>query len=214
MKLLHSRPYILAEMVTLTVILPLAIFYLHALYFRLPCIWAAMLYCLAVGRATGIAPLRECWRGRAVRWPALRPVLLRFFVLSAVIMAGTALWQPERLFSFVRAMPWFWALVMLLYPLLSVVAQEVIYRWFFMARYAALFPSARIMILASAVAFAFGHVIFNNWVAPMLCLFGGAIFAATYARHRSLALVSLEHALYGDAVYTIGLGMYFYHGAG
>ena len=212
MKLLHSRPYILAELVALTFVLPLAMLQFHLQKFMLPAVWLVMWYCLRVGKATGIAPVRESWQGRAITRAVLRPMLLRFVVLSALMAVGTALWVPENLFNFVRAMPWFWALVMLLYPLLSVVAQEVIYRWFFMARYAPLFPTPRLMMLVSSLAFAAGHLIFNNWVAPLLCLFGGAIFAATYARHRSLAVVSLEHALYGDFLFTIGLGMYFYHG--
>ncbi|WP_423804206.1 hypothetical protein [Nitrosomonas nitrosa] len=43
---------------------------------------------------------------------------------------------------------------------------------------------------------------------------GGIMFAYTYHRHRSLLLASIEHALYGCFVFTIGLGWFFYHAAG
>lgn len=73
--------------------------------------------------------------------------------------------------------------------------------------------SPRVLVLVSGVGFGFAHIVFGNWVAPVLCVIGGIMFAQTYARTRSLALVSLEHALYGDFIFTLGLGRYFYHGA-
>jgi len=42
---------------------------------------------------------------------------------------------------------------------------------------------------------------------------GGWLFGGTYRRSRSLGLVCLEHALYGDLIFTVGLGQYFFHGA-
>jgi hypothetical protein len=46
----------------------------------------------------------------------------------------------------------------------------------------------------------------------ILTFFGGYLFAYTYAKTRSLLLVSIEHALYGCLLYTIGLGRFFYTG--
>ncbi len=70
-----------------------------------------------------------------------------------------------------------------------------------------------VLWLVSGIGFGFAHIVFDNWVAPALCAIGGLIFAHTYRRTRSLALASFEHALYGDLVFTLGLGRYFYHGA-
>lgn len=56
------------------------------------------------------------------------------------------------------------------------------------------------------------HIIFRNPVAPLLTLPGGYLFATTYTRTRSLLITGIEHALYGDLVFTIGLGIYFYKG--
>ena len=39
------------------------------------------------------------------------------------------------------------------------------------------------------------------------------MFATTYQRYRSLALVCLEHAIYGCLIFTLGLGWYFYGAA-
>jgi membrane protease YdiL (CAAX protease family) len=94
-----------------------------------------------------------------------------------------------------------------------VLPQEIIFRLFFFERYRGIFKTRELMIIASGLAFGLAHIIFENWVAALLCAVGGILFAMTYTRHRSLALVSLEHALYGDFVFTVGLGYYFYHGS-
>jgi len=96
---------------------------------------------------------------------------------------------------------------------LSVYPQGLLYRAFFFERYASLFPGKWVMVLASALAFAFLHIIFRNWLAVGLTFLGGLLFAMRYAETGSLATSSFEHALYGCWLFTVGLGQYFYHGA-
>ena len=45
-------------------------------------------------------------------------------------MLGSWLFEPERLFAFVRQRPLVWALVIILYPVLSVYPQGIVYRVF------------------------------------------------------------------------------------
>jgi membrane protease YdiL (CAAX protease family) len=106
----------------------------------------------------------------------------------------------------------FWAVVMVAYPVSSVYPQGLLYRAFFFQRYGGLFKGKWTMIVASAVAFAFLHIIFRNWLAVDLTLAGGLLFAWRYERTGSLAVSSIEHALYGCWLFTVGLGQYFYHG--
>ena len=54
---------------------------------------------------------------------------------------------------------------------------------------------------------------FINWVAPVLGLFGGIIFARTYKKTKSLLMVSIEHSLYGNALFVLGLGWFFWGGS-
>ncbi len=68
-------------------------------------------------------------------------------------------------------------------------------------------------IILSAVLFGFMHILFKHWIGVVLTLAGGAFFAVSYARYRSLALTWLEHALWGCLVFTAGLGQFFYLGA-
>jgi membrane protease YdiL (CAAX protease family) len=98
---------------------------------------------------------------------------------------------------------------MVLYPILSVLPQEFLFRSFFFRRYQPLFSTPWAIIIASAACFAYVHIVFHNWVAPSFCLIGGLIFAHSYSHHRSLKWVLVEHAAYGCMVFTIGLRFYF-----
>lgn len=124
------------------------------------------------------------------------------------------LWAPAgQLFDLPRTQPRLWLGILAFYPLFSVYPQELVYRALFFARYRPLFSSARATAAASAAAFGFVHIVFQNWPAVLLTLLGGWLFADTYARTYSLRLVWLEHALYGGLMFTVGLGRYFYHGS-
>ena len=156
---------------------------------------------------------RQFWRGVSARGEMrqLKKIFLRFGVCSALIAALVLFAFPGNFFNMPLESPTVWASVMLLYPLLSVYPQELIYRAFFFERYRKLFPSCWSCVLSSAIVFGLVHIIFQNPLAVVLTLVGGVFFAETYARTRSLRLVWLEHALYGCLIFTIGLGEFFYH---
>lgn len=69
------------------------------------------------------------------------------------------------------------------------------------------------MVIMSAIVFAYAHMLFINPIAPTFSFVAGLLFAVTYLKTKSLALVTVEHALYGNAIFVIGLGYYFYSGA-
>ncbi|GAN55638.1 CPBP family intramembrane glutamic endopeptidase [Tanticharoenia sakaeratensis] len=142
-----------------------------------------------------------------------RAIFLRFAILAPIIVALTAWLWPETFLSLPRQRPRFWLLIMVLYPVLSVWPQEVLYRAFLFTRYRPLFRSDKGLVAASAITFGFAHVIFLNWIAIAMTAIGGLLFARDYARHRSLRLTCLEHSLYGCLIFTAGLGRFFYTGA-
>jgi membrane protease YdiL (CAAX protease family) len=154
---------------------------------------------------------RNLWRGSAVRGEL--PTILRLFIGGVVTLAVLlAIISPDKFFSLIRQRPAVWAIVMVAYPVLSVYPQELLYRAYFFHRFAPLFRSRLTMILASAVLFCWAHLLFQHWIPLVSTLIGGLIFAWRYDRTRSLAAVSIEHALYGQLIFTIGLGAYFYEG--
>jgi membrane protease YdiL (CAAX protease family) len=153
----------------------------------------------------------QLWNAAGAR-AHLPSVLLLFAALGAAALVLVAWLTPHALFDFVRTRPRLWLLVMILYPLLSVYPQEIIYRAFFFHRYAALFPSTFACVAASSALFAFAHVFFPRpWIGMGLTLAGGVLFGAHYAQSRSLLLASIEHALFGQLMFTVGLGRFFYH---
>ncbi len=143
----------------------------------------------------------------------LLPLLVRNGVLLVLLGLAVRIFAPELLFSLIKRSPGFWVLIMFLYPLLSVYPQELIYRAFFFHRYQPLFGSGILIILASAMAFGFVHIIFGNWLAVTLCIFGGLLFSLTYQHTGSLLFTCVDHAIFGNFVFTIGLGRFFYHGS-
>jgi uncharacterized protein len=101
--------------------------------------------------------------------------------------------------------------VVILYPVFSVYRQELLYRAFFFHRYKPLFGDGTGMIAASAAVFGFAHIIFGNWVTIAMTAIGGVLFGCTYRKTGSLVLTCLEHALFGDLIFTVGIGQFFYH---
>lgn len=152
---------------------------------------------------------RRLWNAAALP-RALPGILLRLALGGTVLALATAWLLPDDLFALPRRDPALWAVVMIGYPLVSVWPQEVVFRAFFLHRYRGLLGGAA--LAASAVAFAWAHVLFRNPLAVALTLPAGLLFAATYRRHRSLACAVVEHALWGDLVFTLGLGRFFYSG--
>jgi membrane protease YdiL (CAAX protease family) len=150
---------------------------------------------------------------RAGLRPQLPLLLLRDALFLALLGIAVHIFAPQLLFSFVKRAPVLWAAIMLLYPLLSVYPQELLYRAFFFHRYQPVFGSGWTMLLASAFAFGFVHIIFGNWLAVGLCVLGGLLFSFTYQQSGSLLLACLDHALFGNFIFTIGLGRFFYHGS-
>ncbi|MHC3993868.1 CPBP family intramembrane glutamic endopeptidase [Thiomicrolovo sp. ZZH C-3] len=204
---IFSRLRLLFETVLLYFALPLLIITgLLPKFAVMPLLWLGMLYALYVLRKKGDTQLRwhinggELWR-----------ILIRFALLGTLL--GVAVWIifPERLFAFPVEHSGLWLMVMLLYPLLSALAQEILFRAFFTYRFERLIADRRILILFNALLFSLVHGVFGNPVAMILSFLGGLLFMRTYLRTRSVAMSAIEHSLYGNLVFTLGIGGFFYH---
>jgi membrane protease YdiL (CAAX protease family) len=139
-----------------------------------------------------------------------RPLLLRFAIIAGCLALYAVLAEPENVLAILRHKPALWALIMIVYPVLSVVPQEIVFRVFFFHRYGPLFAHERVSVMINAALFAFAHIIFRNWVAVIVSFVAGLVWAMTYLGSRSLLVVSIEHALYGNFAFTLGIGYYFY----
>src|SRR5262245_30567284 len=182
--------------------------------------WVIVLIVITFGAAVwlrrrGNFSVRSFWRSQDEdeEQRQLKRVLRRFLLCASVLVMATMALFPEKLFAFPRATPIQWALLLATYPVLSVYPQELLYRAFFLRRYAGLFPDGRGLWIGSALAFAWLHVIFRNPLAVALTLVGGWFFAQTYGRTQSMRLVCLEHTLYGSLIFSVGLGEFFLQNA-
>lgn len=148
--------------------------------------------------------------GEARQWRAM----LALYVAAAVcIAAAVKLFWPESFLSFPQSDPGRWLLVMALYPLVSALPQEFMYRTFLFTRYGGLFGDNKwALILLSGLLFMWGHILFMNPVALFATLIGGLLFAWRYYHSRSLLLATVEHALYGNLFFTLGLGRFIFSG--
>ena len=178
----------------------------------LPIILAGGLICLAL-----LLTDRSFVRQRLLDGAALRRGLRGLLARTAIVWLGIFLFALAQrgfsgLFLFPRTRPTVWLLVAVLYPILSVYPQEIMYRTFFFHRYARLFRGRGSLIAANALLFGWAHILVHNFTAMILTTVGGLIFACTYQRYRSTLLVAAEHALYGDFVFTVGIGGMFVNG--
>ncbi len=144
------------------------------------------------------------------RFPGYGYILKRFALVALALTIYMLAFESGNLFMIPRHNPWLWIAIMVFYPLWSALPQELIFRVFFFHRYRHLIPNDKLLLLLNAFLFALMHIIFNNWIAPAGAFIVGVFWAKTYLRTHSLITVSAEHALYGNFIYTIGLGHYFY----
>jgi uncharacterized protein len=204
--------FLAIELAAVFVVVPLLIYYRGIPNLPIPYILLTAFGAFLLLRSDATFSLSQL-----TSWGNFRPFLTAILIRDAVCIVGLGiavyLLAPQLLFSLIRRSPGLWALIFLLYPLLSVYPQELLYRAFFFHRYEPLFGRGRGMLLASALAFAFVHIIFRNWLAVGLCAIGGFLFSLTYQTSGSLLLACLDHAIFGNFLFTIGLGQFFYHGS-
>lgn len=135
-----------------------------------------------------------------------------------VLIGGAATWwirtnHPDWFLEFPASRPETYKRIMLLYPVFSVAAQELLYRSFFFHRYGPLFGAhAWLAVIVNGLLFGFAHVVMGNAFAIAATALGGVILAARYTVTRSFWAVFLEHTLWGWLIFTIGLGRYFFTG--
>lgn len=145
---------------------------------------------------------------------AVKRRLFSFFFLGA-LFSGVfyAIINQGNWFSLPLNSFYDWLLLLLLYPLLSVFPQELIFRTYFFHRYKRIMPNKTIRVIISASAFALAHIVYANVMAVMLAFLGGLLFSYTYAQSRSTFVCVIEHSLWGLWMFTLGVGKYLDSGA-
>ncbi|MEA3434093.1 MAG: CPBP family intramembrane glutamic endopeptidase [Campylobacterota bacterium] len=208
--LTQSRYYLVLELLSIYVILPTILFFFVSPPV-LPLLWLVTILCTWAIFRDRTFDRKSLWRVSAFKNHS-KTMFIQFVIISILLFALVYLFMPELLFYLIKENPLFWFLIIFFYPLASVYPQELLYRTFFFHRYQALFTKRWEMITINALLFGYMHIVFHNWIAILLTIGGGFLFAWMYERTRSTLLVSLAHALYGNLLFTLGLGIYFYNG--
>lgn len=155
------------------------------------------------------------FRWRDLRRGAAEVTWRRLLVLAGVTLAvsGAILWltAPGAAFGLIRERPLLWLAVMLLYPLLSALPQELLFRPLFFLRYGPLLPK-RAAPLLNAAMFSLAHLMYWSLVVTVMTFAGGLVFAWAYRARGSFPLAVALHAVAGCVLFTAGMGMFFYSG--
>jgi uncharacterized protein len=148
-------------------------------------------------------------------WRAIDWGLVALAAAATALVAALLVWWlvPHQAFLLPRRLTGLWLAILALYPLLSVLPQELIFRPLFFRRYGLLFPRRDAALLTNAALFGFAHLMFWNWPAVLMTFAGGLIFARGYLGPGGFATAVVLHAVCGGIVFTSGLGTFFYHGA-
>ncbi len=161
------------------------------------------------------------------------PRILITACLAFLVMLGVAWWVAGQTWAptangevMVRPLalldrsPGLLLAIAFLYPLFSVYPQEIILRTWFFHRYAPIVGTGLGAVVASALVFAWVHVLFvgdrsqlMQWMPVFLCVPGGLLFGYTYWKTKSTMASGIEHAIVGNLMWLAGLGWFFFAGA-
>lgn len=203
-----------AECLTLFFLAPLLAYFIrhHLAHRVIPVVLAVAGLCVLYLWRDKSFDLKSLWRVEGMVNHA-RSILLGLLPALPIVALLTYLLLQDKLFYFPLASLRSWLGLLIIYPLLAAYPQEVVFRGFFFSRYRTLFPQPWAMVCASGLSFGLAHCWYGNWVAPVISGLGGLLFGYRYFHSRSLLAVGLEHALWGLALFTVGLGWFFYSGS-
>lgn len=136
--------------------------------------------------------------------------LIIFAIISSVLILIIFIFDKENLFNLPKANPQIWIMLCIFYPLFSAYGQEIIYRTFIFYRYCKIFKSKLAFVVASSIAFSFVHIVYYSHISIILTFILGLYLTYTYLKTKSVLFSSILHGIYGDLVFTIGLGSYFW----
>ena len=199
-----ANPIKKLEFFFIFLILPSAIFFLDSsiiVFLTLYLVFTLSLVILYFDKSFSFTSLRK-----KIDWKFIIIFSLIFFSLSFFYVI---LVDKDLLFIFPKTNFELWLLVILIYPFLSVIPQEIVYRVFFFQRY---FPNERsfyFLTLLNMIVFSYGHIVFNNVHAILITAIVSPIFTYAYLKKSFFTCIVL-HALGGQIIFTLGLGKYFF----
>jgi hypothetical protein len=135
---------------------------------------------------------------KKIVWKTVVKSFLSFF---AFIFIYILFLDKDLLFQLPANNPRIWVLAMIIYPVVSVIPQEFIFRVLFFQRYAKLFSFEKnYIILINSIAFGFAHIVFINFHAIILSILASTIFSIVYLRNSFFTCI-IVHSLAGQLIF-------------
>ncbi|MGY3793307.1 CPBP family intramembrane glutamic endopeptidase [Aquimarina sp. 433] len=192
------------ELLFLFVLLPISFLFNYHILIKVGITLVGFIYILLHLRRSGLLKFKK---PNKLNW---KPFWKETIIKLAIIIIVTSLYvfwiAPDKLFSVLLKKPGLWLMILFIYTFLSVWPQEIIYRTFFYDRYEALLKNKWLFIFINAILFSLAHIFLRSFLVQLLTFVGGLLFAFTYQRTKSTTLVSIEHAIYGNWLFTVGMG--------
>lgn len=135
-----------------------------------------------------------------------RRIAATFFLIVITTSLYVYAVAPEKLFYVPTQKPLLFLAIIVGYSLFSVWPQEFLYRTFFFKRYEDFFNSKMQLVFVNAILFSLAHLFFRNTLVILLTFMGGILFGMSYFTFRSTLLVTIEHAIYGNWLFAVGMG--------
>ena len=211
--ILTHNIYKIIELILLSSIIPYIVLVLKLFNIIIPVLLLVCVYCIIIYCIENKNFSSEFKKMFNININILLKIIIRWIFASLILLIITFYFFNEKFFIIQNNKPEILWKIMILYPIFSALPQEFIFCKFFFYRYKSIFKSDNNLVISSALFFAITHILFLNFIAPILSFIGGLLFANTYNKHRSLLLVSIEHGLYGNTLFFIGLGWYFWGGS-
>ncbi len=153
------------------------------------------------------AKLLKLMPTKGLDWPSFWKQTVGKLLIIAVVTIVYVYWiAPEKLFAVVLQKPLMWITILFVYSFFSVWPQEIVYRTFFYERYQSLFANPWLCMFINAILFSLAHIFLQSFLVQVLTFIGGLLFAYTYHKTKSTNLVTIEHAIYGNWLFTVGMG--------
>ncbi len=151
--------------------------------------------------------LRYNWRNWSWRELLAFTVAMAVFCIAVVLIA-----RPDAAFFLLLNRPELLAFIWVGYPLLSALPQELLFRSLFYRRYQAILPDGQAVYLLNAALFSLAHLMYWIWIVAIMTFGGGLLFSWAYRKRGSFFYAVLLHAVAGNIIFAVGLGIYFYSG--
>lgn len=201
---MNSTPYKSAELLILFILLPISFTIPYEVWIKLLIGFLGFLYVIYVllkveNEKFKIAP--------NLNWIHFwKETLLKFLIIACLTSIFVWFTNKHMWFEVVINKPIMWIIFLLVYCFFSVYPQELLFRTFYFKRYKNLFKNESLFLFVNAILFSLAHMFFKNSLVIILTFFGGLLFAFTFNNTKSTLLVSIEHAIYGSWLFTVGMG--------